>query len=617
MAIVFLSYNTFDTSYLKILKEKLSEANIDIWEDNEGIKPGSNLRIEIEKGVRKSKYFLFCIGENGIGRWQKEEFEIAYYQKVNNKIVIIPIVLPNGGKEFDSNKTPKILKVINFVNFNSGLNDKKEWIRFLNLLRIKPKHQVKENTSADFLRKAASVALFNNNRILLLRRNEKNKNGIGQWQLPGGKIGRENELTAIQREVKEEVGINIPKNNFKYLTVVKDVWLDKSSGISLQMSLYTCEIDSVEILLENEFDEFIWIDINEISNRKDIILFGINNRLVKIIRRYKNITLPLREISEHLESNYIIYPVLISSLPINSSYVLLDMLSMFGIIDDNSGFIASSNLSASILNIFSIWALSEQKIFENTVTDISFNKKSNELNPKIFESHHAIVDLFSKRLGIPISQRSVCDTLLLIEDELVGKTFLLMRWDFRANKFQIPAKGLELLEGDKREMPAKFVVSQRFGHECVSMFRYQHLGNFSTVHQSAGSLMDGTLIRDYHISLFGLILIKQHFEKFINKVEGINSEAVKVLNSKKTLSTDKHPSIYFWVELDMLKKNPTELFNHQIQGFNEILNSLGFDIFNRIKQFSAIDISKTRIQILDNISSKFLKSLNKKEKPSR
>ena len=61
--------------------------------------------------------------------------------------------------------------------------------------------------TTNVLRLAGCVLLDSHKRILLLHRN---KNGLVQWELPGGKIdeGESEELTAV-REIKEELGVDV------------------------------------------------------------------------------------------------------------------------------------------------------------------------------------------------------------------------------------------------------------------------------------------------------------------------------------------------------------------------------------------------------------------------
>lgn len=54
--------------------------------------------------------------------------------------------------------------------------------------------------------------------VLLLLRNQHRAFGAGMYTLPGGKVeDNERALRAVQREVKEEVGLDLPENAFSFI----------------------------------------------------------------------------------------------------------------------------------------------------------------------------------------------------------------------------------------------------------------------------------------------------------------------------------------------------------------------------------------------------------------
>lgn len=60
------------------------------------------------------------------------------------------------------------------------------------------------------------AALINkNNKFLIAKRSTGSKELIGKWEFPGGKVEtNENEMDAIEREIKEEFELNIKAKKF-------------------------------------------------------------------------------------------------------------------------------------------------------------------------------------------------------------------------------------------------------------------------------------------------------------------------------------------------------------------------------------------------------------------
>ena len=64
----------------------------------------------------------------------------------------------------------------------------------------------------------ALALLTCNDQVLLLQRNQQRSFGAGMYSLPGGKVEEhERLLHAVQREVKEEVGLDLPESAFSLI----------------------------------------------------------------------------------------------------------------------------------------------------------------------------------------------------------------------------------------------------------------------------------------------------------------------------------------------------------------------------------------------------------------
>jgi len=84
----------------------------------------------------------------------------------------------------------------------------------------------------------------------------------GLWEFPGGKIeDGESPEECLERELKEELGINTKVGNF----VTSNIYTYKRMTINLMA--YNTEFISGDLILE-QHDEIQWVTIPEMSNFK-------------------------------------------------------------------------------------------------------------------------------------------------------------------------------------------------------------------------------------------------------------------------------------------------------------------------------------------------------------
>jgi 8-oxo-dGTP diphosphatase len=100
----------------------------------------------------------------------------------------------------------------------------------------------------------ACVLLDAEGRVLIARR-PKGRSLAGLWEFPGGKIeaGEEPE-DAVVRELREELGIAIAKQDLSPLTFASHVYAD----FHLLMPVYLCRRWQGEIAA-HEGQEFLWV----------------------------------------------------------------------------------------------------------------------------------------------------------------------------------------------------------------------------------------------------------------------------------------------------------------------------------------------------------------------
>ena len=101
--------------------------------------------------------------------------------------------------------------------------------------------------------------IFKDDKILLTRR-KKGKSLEGFWEFPGGKVEKgETDATALKRELKEELGLEISEPN--YFSENKHEYIT----FSIHLVAYKCEaFDDPKKLVDH--DKFEWVMVNELGN---------------------------------------------------------------------------------------------------------------------------------------------------------------------------------------------------------------------------------------------------------------------------------------------------------------------------------------------------------------
>lgn len=90
-------------------------------------------------------------------------------------------------------------------------------------------------------------------KVFIARRSTGDPNVLGKWEFPGGKVEPgEDELFAIEREIKEELNINIKANYF----MINNVCEYPHKTIDLR--LYNCTYNNGDLNL-NDHSEYKWV----------------------------------------------------------------------------------------------------------------------------------------------------------------------------------------------------------------------------------------------------------------------------------------------------------------------------------------------------------------------
>lgn len=102
-------------------------------------------------------------------------------------------------------------------------------------------------------------------RWLLLKRSKSSKSNAGRWDLPGGKMDAcERVDQAIIREICEETGLDV--------AIIRVVGASESESPERRIAylIFECAIESGEVRLSDEHEEYAWVECKDLPSM-DII----------------------------------------------------------------------------------------------------------------------------------------------------------------------------------------------------------------------------------------------------------------------------------------------------------------------------------------------------------
>ena len=105
---------------------------------------------------------------------------------------------------------------------------------------------------------AAAIFIAKDERVLACRR-APHKSSAGLWEFPGGKVeSGESSFTALEREIKEELGFECkPRETF-------DVSITKVGELEIKLETIICPFDAEHELSSTDHDEFRWLAVDEL-----------------------------------------------------------------------------------------------------------------------------------------------------------------------------------------------------------------------------------------------------------------------------------------------------------------------------------------------------------------
>lgn len=448
------------------------------------------------------------------------------------------------------------------------------------------------------VKQAVNVALVHKNRVLLVKRSKQLKVGPGLWQLPGGKLeSGEKPYEAALREIQEELGLAMDVEDLQPVFSIHSQSLGDKQGNSIQIHLFYCEVSTLpdKLVLEDSIDQVQWVPFSDLENGRRTYM-GDTRQLLKLAKRYRYAYLPLKAIQKQMLSQPGIVPNKVDGLSAETTQTLLATLDVLGFVNSERFQLKKAG-SQALWDILLEWCKTNRSVFEpegfsdwqTNMLLINDGEKVLQYQKTLFERHESLAALLSYKLSKVVSRRNVCDVLLF--GRIGEKFYILLRWDYVANKYQIPAKGLEdqLLSLFGEEY-GKYVVSNRISPDLISAFEYFFCGHFTTSHLSSGGIHDLKLIREYRIIVY---LLRPHEEKvgqILAAIRSMNFRADQIVTKDNISLSSKDKAVSLrWVPLEILLENGLEYNHKKVQGVAEIVDYLGKKTILEMAALNSID----------------------------
>lgn len=116
----FLSYNRQDRGDVTKLFAALEAYGLSIWMDEEGLTPGEAWSPRLQDAIEKSRCFVICVGQHGIGNFQRQEMENCLELAAREIRPVVPVLLP-GGPAWEA--LPTSLRCYQGTNLHDGLSE--------------------------------------------------------------------------------------------------------------------------------------------------------------------------------------------------------------------------------------------------------------------------------------------------------------------------------------------------------------------------------------------------------------------------------------------------------------------------------------------------------------
>lgn len=553
-----------------------------------------------------------------------EEYERARIRRVyNNKLIIMSYF-------FETEKAvPQVLEMRGKTAADGALYwDVPKDTVFKDLVRkhltdavqahIKELKNEREKAKMQALQKASYVAIVCGNEILMLQRSLQSRIGRGQWQLPGGKADvlegetethETPEETAI-RELKEELSYDVTASGIELTKInVISTCLDDNPNRPFEITLFIHRIpEKFEPTICSESKAYEWMTLSRCELCKKLF-FKHTKSMIDSVWREINLTSTLRKLSAYLGELEIdpseeYYPELPAELPgvsyaeLHSAYVTLSLLGIVHI--GTRSFELRSRYSPKLIEEIVSILSGGDSLFRNDRNVFRTKRKLSEVareqlkefKNRAFCSNDALVSFLSLDTKMKNETRRVCDLLLFgtrteavrkAEDgtptEYRSKHYILMRWDFLANKYQFISKGLEQSTDTSIQDNVEFVLDRRLPN-AKKYLDSELISRYVAGHFSAGSMAVDPIWRDNVIEFSLLMPQSMDFCGDIQRIiNNVNRHTEQILDQSEFIDRDTAKSLnYFvWCELDELIKDPGKYRGRRVAGMGDLIENIKTD----------------------------------------
>ena len=428
--------------------------------------------------------------------------------------------------------------------------------------------------------------------VLILQRSLKSKTGPGQWQLPGGKSeeGETPKETAI-REVREETGLDLSEYEDEITQIhvfTSALNEDPADPYNITLFIYKTN-EKYKPKLDTESMAHAWfsLDLCDFGRKR---FFIQNKQMLKAVWRETYVTSALRYIQSAVsleefgtDAEEIELPTeYIDQKALNRAYSLLSLL---GIVDVEGGISFTSRYGKKLLEEVIDTLSGGESIFRNDGNALPSRGKSlsydsieqlTNVRANAFCSHSHLVAHLSCDTTLTNESRDVCD--LVAFGSFNEKNYILLRWDFFANKYQLVAKGLEQAQLNKERDMIDFVLNSRFP-SYIKEYMYAILvTKYDSDHFSAGSVNNDPIWRKYHINLG--VLMPRDFGKvneILEAIDYVNRSSEEMIDTALTIDTPtaKKLNYFVWCDLEELISSPGTYRGKKVSGFGDLKRNLG------------------------------------------
>lgn len=140
----FLAHNGADKAAVEAIAQRLEDSGLRPWLDAWHILGGESFTTKMGEAMMASGACAFFIGPNGLGKWHREEADLALHRATNDPdFPLIPVLLPGLPPSLEPGTIPPFLQIRTRVDFRSGLDEPAEFRKLVNAISRRPSDHVK------------------------------------------------------------------------------------------------------------------------------------------------------------------------------------------------------------------------------------------------------------------------------------------------------------------------------------------------------------------------------------------------------------------------------------------------------------------------------------------